>query len=199
MTDVGGTKSNQKWFCREYKQKYLLREAVLWTWIRIQEGKNYPQNWQNIRVNKFYFLKHWMFGSRAEGFSCNLGILYGGLGISTLQFLTTNFFLQIYIFLIPGSESGFTWNTWSRSGSVSGFNESGSTALEEGDGILLSKAPVVAGEALLEGVLAPLRPRLVPVLVDNTEDDVCIDGNLVENANCQFYCISHEYQKMPHK
>jgi hypothetical protein len=24
---------------------------------------------------------------RAEGFSCSLGVLYGGLGISTLQFL----------------------------------------------------------------------------------------------------------------
>jgi hypothetical protein len=62
--------------------------------------------------------------------------------------------------------------------SGSGFNESGSPALEERGKILLGKAPVVAGEALLEGVLAPLRPRLVPVLVDNTEDDVCIDGDL---------------------
>ncbi len=67
--------------------------------------------------------------------------------------------------------------------SGSEFNESGTTTLEGRGGILLSKASVVAGEALLEGVLAPLRPRLVPVLVDNTEDDVCIDGNLVEKAN----------------
>ena len=43
---------------------------------------------------------------------------------------------------------------------------------------LLGKAPVVAGEALLEGVLAALGPRLVPVLVDNTEDDVRINGHL---------------------
>jgi len=43
---------------------------------------------------------------------------------------------------------------------------------------LLCKAPVIAGEALLEGVLAALGPRLVPILVDNTEDDVRIDGNL---------------------
>jgi hypothetical protein len=47
-----------------------------------------------------------------------------------------------------------------------------------GRDVLLCKAPVVAGEALLEGVLAPFGPRLVPVLVDNTEDDVCIDGDL---------------------
>ena len=43
---------------------------------------------------------------------------------------------------------------------------------------LLGKAPVVAGEALLEGVLAALGPRLVPVLVDNTEDDVRINRHL---------------------
>ncbi len=40
---------------------------------------------------------------RAEGFSCSLDVLYGGLGISKLQFLIkkrykTNF--QLYIFLL---------------------------------------------------------------------------------------------------
>jgi hypothetical protein len=75
--------------------------------------------------------------------------------------------------------------------SGSEFNESGCTTLEGRSGILLGKAPVVAGEALLEGVLAPLRPRLVPVLVDNTEDDVCIDGNLVEMANQSVFFAYH--------
>jgi len=51
----------------------------------------------------FMFLRVGCSLLRAEGFSCNLGVLYGGLGISKLQFLirkveikfqAINFFLQ---------------------------------------------------------------------------------------------------------
>jgi hypothetical protein len=35
------------------------------------------------KVKKFHVLKCW----KAEGFSCSLDVLYGGLGISKLQFL----------------------------------------------------------------------------------------------------------------
>jgi hypothetical protein len=32
------------------------------------------------KAKKFYVLKCWMYFSRAEGFSCNLDVHYGGLG-----------------------------------------------------------------------------------------------------------------------
>jgi hypothetical protein len=38
---------------------------------------------------------------RAEGFSCSLDVLYGGIGISQLQYLTIKIYLkkfQLYIF-----------------------------------------------------------------------------------------------------
>jgi hypothetical protein len=38
----------------------------------------------------FMFLSTGCSLSRAEGFSCSLGVLYGGLGISKLQFLIKN-------------------------------------------------------------------------------------------------------------
>jgi hypothetical protein len=47
-------------------------------------------------------LRNFMFGSagcsllRAEGFSCSLDILYGGLGISKLQFLSAVIFLNFW-------------------------------------------------------------------------------------------------------
>jgi hypothetical protein len=52
--------------------------------IRIQEGKNDPQNRKKYRI--FMFISAGCSLLRAEGFSCSLGIL-GGLGISKLQFL----------------------------------------------------------------------------------------------------------------
>jgi hypothetical protein len=51
-------------------------------WIRIQEGKNDPQK-KSKECSCFEVLDV----LRAEGFSCSLGILYGGLGISILQLL----------------------------------------------------------------------------------------------------------------
>ena len=42
----------------------------------------------------------------------------------------------------------------------------------------LCKSPVVTGQVLLKSVFASLGPSFHPVLVHNTEDDVCIDGNL---------------------
>jgi hypothetical protein len=44
---------------------------------------------KNKKFHKFNFLNYWIGCSllRAEGFSCSLDVLYGGLGISKLQFL----------------------------------------------------------------------------------------------------------------
>ncbi len=65
--------------------------------IRIQVGKNYPQK----KTKKF---RNFMFSSagcsllRAEGFFCNLDVLYRGLGISKLYFFKIkkiNYFFQL--------------------------------------------------------------------------------------------------------
>ncbi len=50
--------------------------------IQIQEGKNDPQKYK--KVQNFHVFKNWSSLLRAEGFSCSLGVLYGGLGISKL-------------------------------------------------------------------------------------------------------------------
>jgi hypothetical protein len=54
-------------------------------WIRIQENKNDPQKLK--KVQNLHVLSAGCSLWRVEGFSCSLGILYGGLGISKLQFL----------------------------------------------------------------------------------------------------------------
>jgi hypothetical protein len=63
--------------------------------IRIKEGKNYRQKYK--KVKKFHVSSAGCSLLRAEGFSCSLNVLYGGLGISTgnLQFvikIISNFF-----------------------------------------------------------------------------------------------------------
>jgi hypothetical protein len=57
------------------------------------------------KVKKFHVLNCWMFCLRAESFSCSLGVLYRGLGISKLEFLikkiTYNFSaLNFFLFLV---------------------------------------------------------------------------------------------------
>jgi hypothetical protein len=49
--------------------------------IRIQEGKNDPQEWKK-KNQKFHVLKCYLL--RAEGFFCISDVLYGGLGIGKL-------------------------------------------------------------------------------------------------------------------
>jgi hypothetical protein len=81
----------------------------------------------------------------AEGFSCSLGVLYGGLGISKLQFLikkieikfpAINFFLILgHQTLDPDPESGSASRKNAGSGSVSGLNQCGSETLVFGSGI----------------------------------------------------------------
>jgi hypothetical protein len=59
---------------------------VGWIPIRIQEGKNDPQ--KKRKGKKFQVLKYRMFSfERAEGFSCSLDVLYGGLDICKSKFL----------------------------------------------------------------------------------------------------------------
>ncbi len=67
--------------------------------IRIQEGKNDPQKYKKSTI--FMFLSTGCSLLRAEGFSCSLGVLYGGLGISKLQFFIKKIeikFPAIYFF-----------------------------------------------------------------------------------------------------
>ena len=52
----------------------------------------------------------------------------------------------------------------------------------------LCESPVVTGQVLLKGVFTTLGPCLHPVFVHNTEDDVCIDGNL-ENHRFKSFLI----------
>ncbi len=55
-----------------------------WIRIRIQEGKNDPKNRKKDRIFILWSAGCSLLG--AEGFSCSLGILYGGPGISKVQF-----------------------------------------------------------------------------------------------------------------
>ncbi len=89
--------------------------------------------------NKFHLCSAGCSLLRAEGFSCSLDVLYGGLAISSkLQILfkketkkfSTVFFSSIFGHQNPGSRSisgsGFTWNA----GSGSGFNPQHCMALK---------------------------------------------------------------------
>ncbi len=66
--------------------------------IRIQEGKNDKKNRNKDRI--FIFSNAGCSLLRAEGFSCSLGVLYGGLGISKLQFLIPVVLLQEYRYFV---------------------------------------------------------------------------------------------------
>ncbi len=50
------------------------------------------------KLRNFIFWSAWCSLWRAEGFSCSLDVLNGGLGISKFQFLIKNVFFQLYIF-----------------------------------------------------------------------------------------------------
>jgi hypothetical protein len=90
----------------------------------------------------FMFLSTGCSLLRAEGFSCSLGVLYGGLGISKLQFLikkkeikfpAINFFSILgHQTLDPDPESGSAIRKNTASGSVSGsaLNHCGSETLQ---------------------------------------------------------------------
>ncbi len=55
---------------------------ILIGWIRIQEGKNDPQKW---KIPKFWNARCSLLRDEV---SCSVDVLYGGLGISKLQFLS---------------------------------------------------------------------------------------------------------------
>jgi hypothetical protein len=67
---------------------------------------------------------------RAEGFSCSLGVLYGGLGIE-IKFPAINFFNFRSSTLYP-SGSAIRKNAGSGSVSGSALNQCGSETLEDG-------------------------------------------------------------------
>jgi hypothetical protein len=89
----------------------------------------------------FMFLSTGCSLLRAEGFSCSLGFLYGGLGIGKFKFLIKKIeikFPAINFFLIlghqtldpdPGSGSAIRKNTGSGSVSGSALNQCGSETL----------------------------------------------------------------------
>ncbi len=52
-------------------------------WIRIQEDKNDPQKLKKNCKSSYFLSVGWPL-LRAEGFFCNLDVLYGGLGIGKL-------------------------------------------------------------------------------------------------------------------
>jgi hypothetical protein len=77
--------------------------------IRIQEGKNEQKNLKEIL--NFHVFKYCMLSLKIEGFSCTLGVVYGGLGIRKLKILLKKIeihFPAINFFLILGH------NTWIR-------------------------------------------------------------------------------------
>jgi hypothetical protein len=79
---------------------------------------------KNIKKSRiFMFLSTGCSRLRAEGFSCSLGVLYGGLGISKLQFLIKkieiNFQLQTFFnFRASNPGSGSTIRKNAGSGSA---------------------------------------------------------------------------------
>jgi hypothetical protein len=102
--------------------------------ILVQEGKNDPKIEKKCRI--FMFLSTGCSFLRAEGFSCSLGVLCGGLGISKLQFLIKKIeikFPAINFFNFrssnPGSGSAIRKNAGSGFLSGSALNQCGSETL----------------------------------------------------------------------
>ncbi len=85
--------------------------------IQIRTHKN------RKKVQRFNFLKCWLFSLRGKGFSWSLDVLYESLGISKLQFLIKKYqifvickFFPIFSLKTPGSGSGliFRLKCWIR-------------------------------------------------------------------------------------
>jgi hypothetical protein len=92
------------------------------------------KNMKKSRI--FMFLSTGCSLLRAEGFSCSLGFLYGGLGISKLQFLIKKIEIKFPVIFFsnfrssnPGSGSAIRKNAGSGSVSRSALNQCGSETL----------------------------------------------------------------------
>ncbi len=81
------------------------------------ERQHYPQIFK--KVKKCHVLKCWMFSFEGEGVSCSLDVLYGGLGISKLQFMIKKIFKKF-----PAVIFFNFWSSkpWIRIGSGSKFS-----------------------------------------------------------------------------
>jgi hypothetical protein len=79
----------------------------------------------------FMFLSPGCSLLRAEGFSCSLGVLYGGLGISKLQFLIKKIEIKFQAINFRSSNPGSAIRKNAGFGSVSGsaLNQCGSETL----------------------------------------------------------------------
>jgi hypothetical protein len=84
-------------------------DMVGWIWIRIGIGNavaySVPEG--SAKMKKGRNFKFWSAGChllRAEGFSCSLDVLYGGLGISCNFF--SNELIQIFDHQNPGTRTG---------------------------------------------------------------------------------------------
>ncbi len=88
---------------------------------------------KNIKKPRiFMFLSTGCSLLRAEGFSCSLGVLYGGLGISKLQFLIKKIEVKFpakSFFNFRSSNPGIRKNAGSGSVSGSALNQCGSETL----------------------------------------------------------------------
>ncbi len=101
-------------------------------WIRIQQSKNDFQKKFYVLCLCFEVLD--VLFLMAEGFSCSLDVLYGGLGISKLFFflikkISYSFFsCKFFPFLVIKTQYP-NWFSAYNSGSGSGISESGSETL----------------------------------------------------------------------
>ncbi len=101
--------------------------------IRIRRAKM-TKKYKKYRI--FMFWSAGCFLLRAEGFSCSLGVLYGGLGISKLQFLIKKIKIKISscnFFVRFRSSNSIRKNA----GSGSVLNQCGSATLLHGHTVLL--------------------------------------------------------------
>ncbi len=88
---------------RDPDPDWIRIQSGQWIRIRIRNPDPDPggQKWPTKEEKNLYKFMYWSVGwplLRAEGFFCNLDILYGGLGIGKLQFLIKIFFFSAVIF-----------------------------------------------------------------------------------------------------
>ncbi len=95
--------------------------------IRIQEGKNVPHTVNREKSRIFMFLSTGCSLLRDESVSCSLGVLYGGLGVSKLQFLIKKIEIKFPAINFLNFRS-------SNTGSGSALNQCGSETLQKSTG-----------------------------------------------------------------
>jgi len=105
-------------------------------WIAGSGSRRAKMTHKNSKSRIFMFLSTGCSLLRAESFSCSLGVLYGGLGISKLHFWSRKYKLNFQLNFFfnfrssnPGSKSAIRKNAGSGSVSGSTLNQCGSETL----------------------------------------------------------------------